>query len=78
VGNAVATVADVAAGPWSVFRLFYQAEMSSRGAGRYGVTWRVPGSDATITGELSYAAAVPIFQRGWLTPLGQCVTRIAR
>jgi type VI protein secretion system component VasK len=78
VGNSTVSVVNVAAGPWSVFRLFHQAEMTSRGGGRYSVTWQVPGSEATITGELSFAEGIPIFQRGWLSQLGRCPTRIAR
>jgi type VI protein secretion system component VasK len=78
VGNSTVTVANIPAGPWSVFRLFYQSEMTPLGGGRFRVTWPVPGGETTITGELSYAEGIPIFQRGWLSQMGQCPTRIAR
>lgn len=77
VENDEITYADFPPGAWSVFRLFYAAQVESRGAAQVA-TWRVPGQPVAITGELRLDGSAPIFQSGYLRRVGQCVSQIAR
>ncbi|MGH7506302.1 MAG: type VI secretion IcmF C-terminal domain-containing protein, partial [Longimicrobiales bacterium] len=75
VDGAQRTVAS-AEGVWAVFKLFQQAVDTQRlGSGQYRVTWRVPGTDATLTAQLSFYEQIPIFIPGYLDDL-DCVARI--
>jgi len=78
VENDDVVVVDVPAGPWAVFRLFYAAALQRRSAGLWTVTWRPPGQQVAIAGELSMEDGLPILQSGSLSRVGQCVATIAR
>jgi type VI secretion system protein ImpL len=77
MGDEEVTVARVEPGVWATFRLFQQASRFDRQGSGYVVEWPVPGRSASITAELSFEKGQAIFQREYLSRLGQCVRRIA-
>ena len=72
INREVVTVA-AGEGPWSVFRLFQNAQWGS--SSPYRVEWRVPGRNVTVVGQVSFETGVPpVLRPGYLAPIAQCTT----
>lgn len=78
MGDAEVPVVREEPGLWATFRLFQRATRFERQGSGYIVEWQVPGRSAAVAAELSFEKGQPIFQRDYLSRLGQCPRRIAR
>jgi type VI secretion system protein ImpL len=72
-GNRVTLMAT--SGTWAVFRMFHQAEWQTLRPNLYLVTWRFQQPSATLTAEVSFDRAIPIFDPAFFQGLG-CVSRV--
>jgi type VI secretion system protein ImpL len=77
IENEDVTIVDAPSGPWSVFRLFYSAELRRTGPGVWAATWRPPGRQDEVQGEVRAEDGLPILQRGSLNRVASCVQTIA-
>ncbi len=77
VGGGEVPLVQVDDGPWALFHLLGRAEWHAIGNGRYSLRWPVPGQQFDLTGEITLASGIPIFDPGYLAGL-DCVSTIAR
>jgi type VI secretion system protein ImpL len=77
VGGQEATLLESSGSPWSLFRLFRQAQWEQLAEGRYRLTWQVPGRQLNLSAELSLARGIPVFRGDFMGGLS-CVSRIAQ
>ncbi len=77
LGGQEVTLLERSGSPWSLFRLFGQAQWERLAEGRYRLTWNIPGHQTDLTAEVSLARGLPVFRSDFMGGLS-CVPRIAR